>query len=496
LGSAQKATERVKELQEYAAKTPFRLDEISKGDLILQNFGIRSEKTLDIIGKSAFVTGSGFSDLSMILGQLSQSKDLENIRQLVERGVVGFNELKDAGIRFAKDGSIINSVDETFGVILAIMEKKYGNAKLDTTLGSQISTLLDNIDQTAGAWAKNSGVYDAATKALSQVNSSLSGMGEWFSSNGGTIINILTVLGGAFVGLGVALAIYNIVQLGATLGAVGLVPSLWAIAGGVWAIMAPLLPFIALGALVGAMLVALKSAFDNNTFGIRDMLLPILDQLGKIFNDWVMPSVREAGNALMELWNVVQPILMPVLQVLAFILGTIIVAAILILMGVIKALAMGVSWMANEMKIKIEQARQVWDWLSDGARRSFDSIQSGARGMANQVIDSINKIIKGYNGIAGAVNMPTIKPIDRFSVGGEIAAGQAGYVHKGEQLIMGPAMVNNPARSGKSIFGEGGILGIKIEGPFLGTARDRRRFLEELDSEIDQMLIRKGLKPV
>ena len=86
LGSVDAAKERVKELTDFAAKTPFRLDEISKADTLLQGFGIRSEKLLTTIGDAAAISGSGFTDLSLIIGQISQSKDLENIKQLVERG--------------------------------------------------------------------------------------------------------------------------------------------------------------------------------------------------------------------------------------------------------------------------------------------------------------------------------------------------------------------------------------------------------------------------
>lgn len=178
LGSAEAAVKRAKELADFAAKTPFRMDEISQADIILQNFGIRSTKLLTTIGDAAAISGSSFSDLALIMGQLSQSKGLDNIKQLAERGIVSFNELSKAGIQFAKDGSIVNSVEETYSKVVGIIEKKFagGMDELSNTLPGKISTLMDNIGLKLGEFAQKSGLLDFAKEVVGQVGSIIEGI--------------------------------------------------------------------------------------------------------------------------------------------------------------------------------------------------------------------------------------------------------------------------------------------------------------------------------
>lgn len=168
LGSAEEAQSRMSELTDFAATTPFQLDEIINADVMLQGFGIRSEKTLETIGNAAAISGSGFKDLALIMGQLSQDKSLENIRQLVDRGVVSFNELEEAGIQFADDRSVINSVEETYEAVTSIMENKFagGMDKLANTMSGKISTIKDTFTLAMAGFAEKSGLTDFAKDFL------------------------------------------------------------------------------------------------------------------------------------------------------------------------------------------------------------------------------------------------------------------------------------------------------------------------------------------
>ncbi|NCU40096.1 hypothetical protein EOL99_04400, partial [Candidatus Falkowbacteria bacterium] len=172
LGSQELAVQRSKEIMEFAAKTPFSIEDISKGDIILQGFGIRTTKLLDNISNASAISGSSFADLSLIMGQLSQSKDLENVKQLVERGVISFNELKEAGISFGKDGSVQNSVEETFGAITQIMEKKFagGAEAISKTASGQFSTLKDNLNIAFGKLFQETGMLDNVKEVIEKAN--------------------------------------------------------------------------------------------------------------------------------------------------------------------------------------------------------------------------------------------------------------------------------------------------------------------------------------
>lgn len=168
LGSAEKAQDRMDSLNNFAAATPFALQDIVKGDVIMQGFGIRTEEMLKTVGNAAAISGSSFNELSLIMGQLSQDKGLENIRQLVDRGVVSFNELKDAGIEFAKDGSVVNSVEETYAAVTQIMDTKFagGMEKLSGTVAGKISTLKDTFTMGFAGLAQDSGLMDFAKEFL------------------------------------------------------------------------------------------------------------------------------------------------------------------------------------------------------------------------------------------------------------------------------------------------------------------------------------------
>ncbi len=181
LGSAELAKVRIKELQDFAAKTPFETAEIQKADVLLQGFGIRSKGMLSLVGDAAAISGSNMGDLAMIMGQLSQSKDLGNIRQLVERGIISFDELKKAGIKFAKDGSVENSVEETFSKIQDIMGKKFkgGMDSLSNTFTGKWSTLMDTINIGLGEFALQSGLLDAVKQ---RTDTLIYGFGEVFKA--------------------------------------------------------------------------------------------------------------------------------------------------------------------------------------------------------------------------------------------------------------------------------------------------------------------------
>jgi hypothetical protein len=208
LGSAEKATTRLKELNKFAIESPFKLDEIVKADTILQNFGIRTEKSLKTIGNTSAITGSSMSDLALILGQLSQNKSRENLNQLFERGVIGMQDLTKAGITFAKDGSVVQSVDELYAKVQDIIAKKYegGIDKLSKTLRGQLSTLSDNIDQTLGNILQNSGIYSFLVNSITKINEFVIAYPELTNAIAITVtsfVGLLTVFSGVNTAIGI-----------------------------------------------------------------------------------------------------------------------------------------------------------------------------------------------------------------------------------------------------------------------------------------------------
>lgn len=123
----------------------------------------------------------------------------------------------------------------------------------------------------------------------------------------------------------------------------GLVPALAAAAAGVWATMAPLIPFLAVGALLGALINMLanrmggwaklwetvKSGIGGVFGAISSVLMPALSSLWSVI-------VNQLWPAMQNLWRAVEPVLIPALKVLGIVLGVVVLAAIWAVINVIK----------------------------------------------------------------------------------------------------------------------------------------------------------------
>jgi hypothetical protein len=185
-GGANKAAAIVKELNEFTAKTPFQLQEVSNSARQLLAVGTqRSElqKELKMLGDIAASSGNSISDISAILAKVrAKGKvDLEALNQLAERRIPIFNELKrltgDAQMEF---GAGAVSVDQ-FTQALANMTAEGGLAagameNLSNTVEGRMTTLMDNLGLELGKAAEKSGVSAAFSGMLKDATESLQGI--------------------------------------------------------------------------------------------------------------------------------------------------------------------------------------------------------------------------------------------------------------------------------------------------------------------------------
>jgi hypothetical protein len=91
------------------------------------------------------------------------------------------------------------------------------------------------------------------------------------------------------------------------------------------ALALPFLPLIIKAALVAAAILALKTAFDNNFLGIKDLVINVItiiqaqwQRVVDTFNNQVKPALAELKTAWLELWTVLQPLLARLAQELGF----------------------------------------------------------------------------------------------------------------------------------------------------------------------------------
>ena len=98
LGSAEAATGMMADLTNFAATTPFSMDDISGAARGLAMFGERGDElmgTLNTLGNAAAGTGSNFAELALIYNQVRGVGTLltEDFRQLSTRGVISLQDV-------------------------------------------------------------------------------------------------------------------------------------------------------------------------------------------------------------------------------------------------------------------------------------------------------------------------------------------------------------------------------------------------------------------
>ena len=196
-GSAEKAKDIIKELQEIGAKTPFETKDLAEVTQLLMNYGLTADDAISkmqMLGDIAQGNSDKMNRIAMAYGQMSSAGkvSLEDIKQMIE---AGFNPLQEisqtTGESMASlydrisDGTI--SIDE----ITASMERstsaggKYFQSmeKQSKTLNGQISTLKDNFSQFAGVLAEDT-TNAISSEFLPAINETIQAMQEAFSEEG------------------------------------------------------------------------------------------------------------------------------------------------------------------------------------------------------------------------------------------------------------------------------------------------------------------------
>lgn len=156
LGSAEAAEQRMAELAQFGATTPFELPGVVEADRILQAFGLHSQEAAEDFGYSgeqirtlagdvASGTGAEFQEVALLLGKFSQGATGESLARMAELGIVSKAQLADLGLEFDKSGSLLSPLPEAMSVVLGVMEDKYGGmmSAQSTTFSGMMSNLED-----------------------------------------------------------------------------------------------------------------------------------------------------------------------------------------------------------------------------------------------------------------------------------------------------------------------------------------------------------------
>lgn len=224
------------------------------------------------------------------------------------------------------------------------------------TFNQLLSNLKDNIGIAAVKIVTDLGAFDVVKNALSMLVDAI----------GQNTDRITEMLKNAFSWI-----VENAPMLtGLILG--GLTPAFYALATSVWATMAPLIPFLAIGAALGYLINELVKQMGGWDVAIQK-IQESFNFLKDMFMKWIMPQLQmlwdEIKNnlypAFMELWKLIEPAILPTLKVLGAIIGTVLIVAInaivLALRGVVAYLT---TWI-NMTKFAIETIVGIFRWLYD-----------------------------------------------------------------------------------------------------------------------------------
>jgi len=252
LGDADKAAEMVAKLNEFTAKTPFQLEQVSKAGRQLLAAGVPVEEISDklqFLGDIAAVSNVPLTDMSSIFAKIkNKGKAMtEEILQLSDRGIPAIALLsKEFGVNESAIFDMASKGKISFQMIeqaMINMTKKGGFAhgamiNQSKTLSGVISTLKDNFVLTTAAIG-NEFLPEAKAFARIVINV-LQRVHEWVKNNRALTKAILTVVGAA------AVAIPAIIAIGTAVAAVGFIIS-----------------NIGIVAIMGALVMAAKSLYKN-----------------------------------------------------------------------------------------------------------------------------------------------------------------------------------------------------------------------------------------
>lgn len=423
LGDTQKAERFLNDLSKFAAETPFELPGLMSASKKLLAFGFAAEDIIPMmaaIGDSAAMLGmgeEGITRMTTAIGQMQAKGKVsaEEMMQLAEAGVPAWRFLADGigksipeAMKLAEQGAI----DSTTGInaVLMGMQTKFkgGMEGLAKEIPGLWSTIKDNV----AAAAREIG--DNIIAGLDLKNR-MQGIADYFGSFAEYV-----------KGSGLNAALRDLIPKELTLGifavagaiTLAAIPAMYAFAVATWTAMAPLLPFIAIGAAIGA----LAWVIWQNWAPISQYFSKLWSTITTAFSQtWenIKTTWQTTWNAMSSIldsaWNVMKPIAAAAAAAIGVAMLPIIVA--------ITTAALAVSLIYENWGPLTEWVKNLWTGItttvSDTWKRITDSIDNGITSASNFVTDGwqtvcdftasiwdsiVSALSDAWNWIVGIVN--------------------------------------------------------------------------------------------
>lgn len=330
--------EHVKALEDQAAQLQsigvIEDDVIKAGQSQLATFNLQGSTIQALTPKIADM-------VAQLKGHNATAEDMVGINNLVGKVMTGnVGALSRYGVTLSETQKAqLENGNETqrAAVLNEVLAQNYGkvNEALRKTPQGQVTAFKN----TFGDFMELAGEF---TNSI--VGPLIQGFNDWFASMGGPE-GVMKALKERFEEIEPWLPVIA----GALIG--GLIPAFVALGVSIWTALAPLLPFIAAGALLGLGVKALMDHFGG--FGaVMEKIKPIINTMTELWKNYLQPALMDVWKvfqdrllpSLQRLWDIISPILIPVLKTLGIIFAGVVFAQIMIF---VKALEIGIGWLSN-----------------------------------------------------------------------------------------------------------------------------------------------------
>lgn len=179
--ATQAAKDKMAELAQFGATTPFDLPGVVDAQRVLMGFGLAADNSksrfgqagsdiLRIAGDVSSGTGTDFKEMALNIGKFSAGATGEAISRFQELGITTRTELAGMGLTFSKSGELIvknqEDMDHATSILLQVMKNKYGGLMTaqSSTFNGMMSNAQDWVQGTIREVSKP--LFEPAKKAL------------------------------------------------------------------------------------------------------------------------------------------------------------------------------------------------------------------------------------------------------------------------------------------------------------------------------------------
>ncbi len=325
VGDEQKAADVLRQINDFAAATPFTKLDLEKAAQTMLNFGVKSDNvmtTLKQLGDISMGDSQKLDSLALVFGQVSAATKMSG-QDLMQFINAGFNPLKELAAMTGKSYEELQEVMSKGGIKTEDVAAAIAHA---TQEGGQFHGMMDATAQTlSGKWSTAIGqiqqqavaVYEKIQPAILAAVDLFSGLANAVMSVVGFFVDWIDVIGivAGAVGAGVvvlngariATAAYALVTQGVTMATTA-----WTAAQAALNAVMAMNPFVLVAAVVAALTVAVVACW-NKFAGFRAFVLTMWDTLkglGNIIKDYLidriktfMSGIGKLGAALAKLFD-------------------------------------------------------------------------------------------------------------------------------------------------------------------------------------------------